>query len=132
MNGAKAGAIAALVWAAAEQLDKRLLRHDYSDVAVLGKGVTRSRAWPVAGLLLHAGNGAAFGVAYDRLRGRGVSATAMALAEHTLLFPLGAIVDRMHPARGARGIAPLWSKRAFVQATFRHALFGALLGRLTR
>jgi hypothetical protein len=132
VNGAKAGAIAALVWAGAEQIDKRLLRHDYADVAVLGKGVTRSRAWPVVGLLMHAGNGALFGLAYDRLRRRGVSATEMALAEHTLLFPLGAVVDRVHPARGERGLAPLWSKRAFVQATFRHALFGALLGRLAR
>ena len=50
MDGAKAGAIAALVWAAAEPLDRRILRHDYSDVALLGKAVTRTRAWPVAGL----------------------------------------------------------------------------------
>ncbi|HEV2590504.1 MAG TPA: hypothetical protein VGU02_01300 [Gaiellaceae bacterium] len=130
MNPAKAGAVSALVWAAAEQLDKRLVGHDYSDVAVLGKGVTRSRAWPVAGLAMHAANGAVFGLAYAQLRRRGVSAMTMALAEHTLLFPLGAVADRVHPARGTPGLAPLWSKRAFVQATFRHALFGALLGRL--
>lgn len=131
MNGAKAGAIAALVWAAVEPFDQRALRHDYSDVAVLGKAVTRSRAWPLAGLALHAANGALFGVAYERLRVRGASALAIALAEHTALFPLGAIVDRRHPARGTKGLAPLWSKRAFAQATFRHVLFGALLGRLT-
>jgi hypothetical protein len=130
VNGAKAGAIAALVWAAAEPLDRRILHHDYSDVAVLGKAVTRSRAWPVAGLALHAANGAVFGVAYERARRRGTSAVAMALAEHTVLFPLGAIVDRRHPARGTKGLAPLWSKRAFAQATFRHLLFGTLLGRL--
>ena len=130
MNGAKAGAIAALVWAAVEPFDRRALRHDYSDVAVLGKAVTRSRAWPLAGLALHAANGAVFGMAYERVRKRGTSALAMALAEHTVLFPLGAIVDRRHPARGTKGLAPLWSKRAFAQATFRHLLFGALLGRL--
>jgi hypothetical protein len=130
MNGAKAGAIAALVWAAVEPLDRRLLRHDYSDVAVLGKAVTRSRGWLIAGLAMHAANGAVFGVAYERVRRRGISAPAMALAEHTVLFPLGAIVDRCHPARGTKGLAPLWSKRAFAQATFRHLLFGALLGRL--
>jgi hypothetical protein len=132
VNGAKAGAVAALVWAVAEPIDRRLVRHDYSDVAVLGKAITRSRAWPVAGVALHAANGAVFGLAYDRLRRRGVSALTMALAEHTLLFPLGAVVDRAHPARRQGGLAPLWSKRAFVQATFRHALFGALLGRLAR
>jgi hypothetical protein len=37
MNAAKAGAIAALVWAAVEPFDQRMLRHDYSDVAVLGQ-----------------------------------------------------------------------------------------------
>lgn len=130
MDSAKAGAVAALVWAAVEPIDRRVFRHDYSDVALLGKAVTRSRAWPLAGLALHAANGAAFGIAYQRLRGRGASALAMALAEHTVLFPLGWIVDRRHPARGTKGLASLWSKRAFAQATFRHALFGALLGRL--
>ena len=130
MDGAKAGAIAALVWAAVEPFDRRALRHDYSDVAVLGKAFTRSRAWPLAGLALHAANGAAFGIAYERVRRRGISATTMALAEHTALFPLGAIVDRYHPARGTKGLAPMWSKRAFAQATFRHMLFGAVLGRL--
>ena len=130
MNAAKAGATAALVWAAVEPFDRRLLRHDYSDVAVLGKAVTRSRAWPLAGLAMHAANGAVFGVAYAQARKRGASAVTMSLAEHTVLFPLGAIVDRRHPARGTRGLAPLWSKRAFAQATFRHLLFGALLGHL--
>jgi hypothetical protein len=130
MNGAKAGAISALVWAAVEPFDQRVLRHDYSDVAVLGKAVTRSPAWPLAGLAMHAANGAVFGVAYAQTRRRGISAVTMALAEHTVLFPLGAIVDRRHPARGTQGLAPLWSKRAFVQATFRHLLFGALLGKL--
>ncbi len=130
MNAAKAGAIAALVWAAVEPFDQRMLRHDYSDVAVLGKAVTRSRAWPLAGLAMHAANGAVFGVAYAQARRRGTSSVTMALAEHTVLFPLGAIVDRRHPARGTKGLAPLWSKRAFAQATFRHLLFGALLGHL--
>src|SRR3954470_16976839 len=101
MNAAKAGAIAALVWAAVEPFDQRMLRHDYSDVAVLGKAVTRSRAWPLAGLAMHAANGAVFGVAYAQARRRaGAAAVTMALAEHTVLFPLGAIVDRRHPARG--------------------------------
>jgi hypothetical protein len=130
MHAAKAGTVAALVWAAVEPFDRRVLRYDYSDVAVLGKAVTRSRAWPLAGLVMHAANGAVFGVAYAQARTRGVSAVTMALAEHAVLFPLGAIVDRRHPARGTKGLAPLWSKRAFAQATFRHLLFGALLGHL--
>src|SRR5947207_10596461 len=74
MNAAKAGAIARLLWAAVEPFDQRMLRHDYSDVAVLGKAVTRSRAWPLVGLAMHAANGAVFGVAYARARRRGTSA----------------------------------------------------------
>ena len=54
----------------------------------------------------------------------------MALAEHVALYPLCAIVDRHHPARGERGIPPLLrNPRAFAQATWRHLLFGVLLGR---
>jgi hypothetical protein len=56
----------------------------------------------------------------------------MALAEHVGLFPLCYFVDRYHPARGEPGIPPLLKNpRAFAQATWRHTLFGAVLGRLT-
>ena len=55
----------------------------------------------------------------------------MALAEHTALYPLCALIDRYHPARGEPGIPPLLTNpRAFAQATWRHVLFGAVLGRL--
>jgi hypothetical protein len=132
---AAAGATAALLWAVLEPIDKRVFGHDYSDVAVLGKAVTRSRLWPLAGLALHAGNGAIFGLAFGELRRRTQTdprrlALRMALVEHAVLFPLGAIVDRRHPARGSGGLAPLYSARALGQATARHALFGAVLGRL--
>ena len=69
-RAAAAGAVAALVWAALEPLDGRLFRCDYSDVALLGKAVARGRGWPAAGLAIHAANGAAFGLCYDRLRRR--------------------------------------------------------------
>jgi hypothetical protein len=56
-----------------------------------------------------------------------------ALAEHVALYPLSYFVDRYHPARGQAGIPPLVTNpRAFVQATLRHVLFGAALGRLSR
>jgi hypothetical protein len=132
-RAAAAGAAATVVWAALEPLDRRLLRHDYSDVALLGKLVTRSRLWPVAGLALHAANGAVFGLAYAQVRRRRpIGAVPLALAEHAVLFPLGALADRFHPARGEPGLAPLFGGRAFVQATLRHAVFGAVLGRLAR
>jgi hypothetical protein len=132
-RSAAAGACAAIVWAAVEPIDRRLLRNDYSDVALLGKAVTRSRAWPIVGLATHAANGAVFGLAYHELRQRrDVSAVQLALTEHLALFPLGLLVDRHHPARGEPGLESVFGLRAFAQATWRHFLFGAVLGRLAR
>ena len=131
LHPAAAGAVAALLWAALEPVDRRAFAHDYSDVALLGKWVTRSRAWPLAGLALHALNGAVFGLAVQEVRRRrDVGATTLALVEHVSLFPLGYVVDRTHPARGEAGLAPLFSWRAFGQATVRHALFGVTLDAL--
>ncbi|HVM15980.1 MAG TPA: hypothetical protein VM290_00160 [Gaiellaceae bacterium] len=132
---AGAGAVAALAWAAAEPLDRRLLRHDYSDVALLGKWLTRGPLWRPAGLAWHAANGALFALGLRALeRRRGVEpgrlAVPAALAEHLALFPLGTVVDRTHPARGEPGVVAISSRRAFAQASLRHALFGALLALL--
>jgi hypothetical protein len=135
-RSAVAGATAAAVWALQEPLDQRLLRCDYSDVALLGKAVTRGRAWRAAGFGLHLANGAVFGLAFHEARRRvpldpRKLAVAMALLEHATLYPLCYLVDRHHPARGTRGVPPLLTNpRAFAQATWRHALFGTLIGRL--
>jgi hypothetical protein len=138
VQAAVAGAIAATAWSGLEPIDKRLFRCDYSDVAVLGKAVTRGPAWLPLGLAMHTVNGAIFGLAYHEVRRR-VSieprrlALGMALAEHMILYPLGYFVDRYHPARGEPGVPRLLTNpRAFGQATVRHALFGAVLGRLAR
>ncbi len=133
VRAALAGAGAAVGWAAVEPIDRRLLALDYSDVAMLGKLVTRSRLWPFAGVALHMANGASFGVVFDEVRRRtGVPprrlALGLALAENFALFPLASVVDRHHPARGEAGLAPLFSARGLVQATIRHAVFGTLLG----
>lgn len=105
-------------------------------MAVLGKAVTRGPAWWPVGLAIHAANGAAFGLAFhEAKRWTGLPtrrlALGMALAEHVALYPLSALVDRYHPARGEKGIPPLLTNgRAFLQATWRHAVFGAVLGAL--
>jgi hypothetical protein len=136
LRSATAGAVAAAAWAAQEPLDAKVFRCDYSDVAVLGKGVTRGRGWQAAGLAIHVANGAAFGLAFHEARtslpvGPRKLAFGMALAEHAALYPLCFVIDRYHPARGQPGVPPLLTNpRAFAQATWRHALFGALLGRL--
>jgi hypothetical protein len=135
-RAAAAGAVAATVWGLQEPLDQRLFRCDYSDIAVLGKAATRGSTWRAAGFAIHAVNGAIFGLAFDQLRRRVPAdarklAVAAAIGEHLMLYPLCYFIDRYHPARGERGIPPLFSNpRAFAQATWRHALFGWTLGRL--
>jgi hypothetical protein len=119
IRAAAAGALAAVIWGLQEPLDRRVFGCDYSDVAFLGRG-RRS-----VGLVVHAANGALFGVAFDAIRGRvdleqRRLALALALAEHVALWPLIVVADR----------DLLTSPRAFAQATYRHTLFGVLLGRL--
>jgi hypothetical protein len=134
---AAAGAVAALAWGALEPLDRRVFRCDYSDVALLGKAFTGGRWWRPLGFILHAGNGAAFGLTYGAIRRRSSGdprrlALALALAEHVGLYPLSYFVDTRHPRRGEDGIPPLLTNpRAFAQATFRHAAFGVLVGLLS-
>lgn len=121
MHPAAAGAIAATVWGLQEPLDRRIFGCAYSDLALLGRG-RRS-----LGLVVHAANGAAFGLLYDAIRrrtgydGRRLAVT-LALGEHLASWPLIGLVDR----------ELVGSPRAFAQSTWRHALFGALLGRLAR
>ena len=135
-RAAAAGAVAATVWGVLEPVDSRLLRSDYSDVAVLGKLVTRGPGWRPTGFAIHALNGALFGLAYQRAQAlTGADprrlAVGLALAEHTALWPLSRLIDRFHPARGEAGVPRLiGNRRAFAQATLRHAVFGVVLGRL--
>ena len=133
-NGALAGGAAAALWAAQQPLDKRLFASGYDDVELLGKLATRGSRWPAAGLLVHVQNGALFGAIYAALKpllpgpplARGVLA---ALAENFATWPLGRLVDRLHPARAE--LTPLaGNMRALAQATWRHFLFGVALAAL--
>jgi hypothetical protein len=136
LNGAAAGAAAAGVWAVQQPIDKRIFASDYDDVELLGKLVTRGSAWQAAGLGIHMLNGAGFGAVYALVRplvpapplAAGIAA---ALAEHLVLWPLGALIDRHHPARA--DLEPLGgNRRAFAQAGWRHLLFGLVLAELER
>ena len=136
LRGAMSGAVAAGVWAAQSPLDKQVFGVDYDDVELLGKWVTRGPAWPAVGLALHIGNGAAFGALYANLGPRlplpsWARGPFAALVEHAATWPLTAVVEATHPAR--KEMPALWrSPRALAQATWRHALFGAVLGELER
>jgi hypothetical protein len=119
VRAAAAGSAAAVVWGLQEPLDQRLFGCDYSDVLFLGRG-HRS-----VGFVVHAANGALFGLAFDAVRRRvdvdqRKLALALAIGEHLALWPFISLVDR----------SLVTSPRAFAQATYRHALFGFVLGRL--
>jgi hypothetical protein len=119
VRAAAAGAVAALVWGVQEPLDQRLFGCGHSDVLFMGGG-RRS-----LGLLAHAANGALFGLAFDEVRRRVEMdqrrlALGLALAEHVALWPTVGLVDR----------SLIKNPRAFAQATYRHVLFGLVLGRL--
>ena len=119
LRAAAAGSVAAVVWGLQEPLDQRAFGCDYSDVLFLGRG-HRS-----VGFVVHAANGALFGLAFDALRRRvdvdqRRLALALAIGEHLALWPFISLVDR----------SLVTSSRAFAQATYRHALFGFVLGRL--
>jgi hypothetical protein len=132
LNGAVAGGLAAALWAAQSPLDRRVFGVDYSDVELIGKAVTRGSEWKAIGIALHIGNGAAFGALYAQLRpflfGPPVlRAMTMALAENFASWPLIDLAENHHPAKGD---LPKLSgnPRALAQATWRHALYGAVLG----
>ncbi|MGN6188771.1 MAG: hypothetical protein ACTHOE_07725 [Conexibacter sp.] len=143
LRGALAGGVAAGVWALQQPLDKRVLRGGYDDAELLGRAflprAPRSRWYPL-GLALHVQNGALFGAVYGgaiapALAAGGVPAgirgPLVAQVENFGLWPLGRLSDRFHPARDS--LPKLGgNRRALAQATWRHLLFGVLLGELER
>jgi hypothetical protein len=135
-RGAVAGVVAAGVWSLQESLDQRVFGVPYSDSALLGTWVTRGRASRPVGFALHVANGALFGAAYSVVARRlplppAARGPAAGLAEHLSTWPLVGLVDRHHPARGEMPRLA-GNRRAFAQATWRHLLFGAVLGAVER
>ena len=136
LRGAFAGAVAAGVWLAQQPLDKPVFGVDYDDSELLGKIFTRGPAWPVVGAAVHLGNGALMGAAYANLAARmplpsWSRGPFVALMEHVATWPLTIAVDRVHPAR-ADLPRLTGSGRAFAQATWRHLVFGLVMGELER
>lgn len=116
---AVAGATAAAVWAAAEVPLARALDTGFTDVGLLGRcSGLPGRLGTAAGVGIHLANGAAFGVAFAALGGRGARAgLAAAEIEGTVLWPMMRILDPQH-----------FTKRVFAQEVITHGLFGVVLG----
>ena len=136
IRGALAGSAAAAVWAVQQPLDRRVFGVAYDDTELLGKLVTRGPAWPVAGAALHLVNGAAFGALYANLAPRlplpsWARGPLASLAEHLASWPMTTVTDRLHPARDELPVLAV-DPRAFAQATWRHLVFGVVLGELER
>src|SRR6266496_1117012 len=135
-RGAFAGAVAAGVWAAQQPLDRAVFGVDYDDVELLGKWVTRGPAWAPVGTALHVANGAAFGALYANVAPRiplpsWARGPLAGLVENVTTWPLAVVAERVHPARKELPrIAG--SPRAFAQATWRHLLFGFVMGEIER
>jgi uncharacterized protein DUF6789 len=134
LRGGVAGAVATAVMTLEQSLDKRLFDSEYDDVEILGKLVTRGDDWQRIGFALHVQNGAIFGAAYARLKpflpGPAVLRGLLVfLVEHVTAWPTVKLIDRFHPAR--KELPKLaGNRRAFAQATLRHAVFGIVLGLL--
>jgi hypothetical protein len=135
-RGALAGAIAAGIWVVQQPLDKAVFGVDYDDAELIGKAVTRGPAWLPIGTALHVGNGAVFGALYANVAPRiplpsWARGPFAAMVENVATWPLTIVVERVHPARKEM---PRLSNnpRAFAQATWRHLLFGFVMGELER
>ena len=135
-RGALAGAVAASVWAVQQPLDMRVFGVRYDDTRLLAHAVTRGRWARPLGWVMHAGNGALFGAIYANVAPRvplpsWARGPAAGMVEHAATWPTTALIPRLHPFGGDFPI--LWRSRpALAQATWRHLLFGVVLGELER
>jgi hypothetical protein len=129
-RAAAAGAAAAGVWAAVEPGLGRFTHAPHSELRLLGRMLAPERYWLPVGLGVHLLNGAAFGVVFDRLGGRGVvQALAAAQIENACLWPALLVVDALHPDV-CDGTWPelATDRRVLVHEVAGHAVFGLALG----
>ena len=132
LRAALAGAVAAGCWAAVEPQLSRMVGGYHRQARLIGGVLAPDGSWWEVGMAVHLANGAAFGVAFDRLGGSGVARGVLAAeAENALLWPLVAVLDRIHPDVRSGAWPPLLrNPHAAAQEVLGHAVFGAVLGGL--
>jgi hypothetical protein len=133
-QAALAGATAAAVWIAAEPITRRLAGGTHRELRLISGLLAGKRGGNALGLAVHLANGAAFGVAFNRLGGRGVrQAVVAAQVENAILWPGMAVADRVHPDVRSGRWPKLFSDRGtIVQEIGGHLVFGVVLGALIR
>jgi hypothetical protein len=131
-QAALAGIAAAAAWVTVEPASRRLLGGPHRELRLVGRLLAPESLWKPVGLAVHLANGAAFGLAFERLGGRGVrQAVVAAQLENAVLWPTMAIVDQLHPdIRDGTWPGLAGNPRALGQEIAGHAVFGIVLGLL--
>lgn len=134
LKAAAAGVVAAGVWAAAEPLLRRHTHAVHSEPRLVGRVLAPEPYWKPLGVTVHLVNGAIFGLAFDRLGGRGIlQAVAAAQLENAVLWPALIVLDDLHPDVRSGAWPPLLTdRRALAHEVAGHVVFGVVLGALIR
>ncbi len=133
-HAALAGLAGAVAFLIAMIVDLALLRRRTNDLRLLAGLVPGgARFWPVLGTFMHLANGSALGILYGRLRrvfpfSGWLAGLLFALAENLALWPIVALLDRVHPEIRAGRLEPFNRPIPFLQEVWRHLAYGLTLG----
>ena len=130
LRAATAGALAAAAWVAAEPAVRRAAGGTHRELRLISGLVSPGRGGNRLGLAVHLANGAAFGLAFQRLGGHGIRRAVLAAqAENAILWPGMAIADRAHPdVRSGAWPKLLTDRGTIAQEIGGHLVFGVVLG----
>lgn len=130
-----AGIVASLGYLIAQTVDERVLRSGYDDVILWGGLLSRDpRRQRLLGLTVHFSLGLSLAAAYvavlpglPDLPGP-IRGLLFAEAENTLAYPCVPLINRVHPEVRSNRLPSLTTWRYWAVETFRHAVYGLLLG----
>jgi len=132
VRAAAAGAAGAAAWVVVEPAIGRAFGSPHRELRLVGGLLAPERVWLPVGLAVHLANGAVFGIAFDRLGGRGIRAAVIAAqVENAVLWPAMILVDRLHPdVRSGRWPRLARNRRVVAHEVAGHLVFGLVMGGL--